>query len=113
MCLRKERIEKLNQFVEILREQIKEVYPVKNMYDAFCLISPDLNNKPKEVPLELWENYIKVIDEMTTLMVEQLTEEQIKNFVDVKDIGKIRGLRAQCGILDDYNNLRDNNDTDI
>ena len=54
-------------------------------------------------------NYIKIIDEMTTLMMEELTE----NFVNVEDINKIRGLRAQCGILDDYNNLRANNDTDI
>ena len=113
MCLRKKRIEELELSVAILREKIQEKYPIKTIYDAFCLIRPDLDNRPKEVPLELWENYIKVIDEMTTLMWEQWTEEQIKDFVDVKDIGKIRGLRAQCGILDDYNNLRDDNDTDI
>ena len=113
MYSRKEKIEKLKIFAAILKEQIQEKYPIKTIYDLFRLSSPDLGNRPKEVPLELWEDYIKVVDEMTTLMIEQWTEEQIKDFVDIKDIGKIRGLRAQCGILDDYNNLRDNNDTDI
>ena len=113
MCLRKKRIEELELSVATLREKIQEKYPIKTMYDAFCLISPNLDNRPKEVSLELWENYIKVVDEMTALMIEQWTEEQIKNFVDIKDLRKIRGLRAQCGILDDYNNLRDNNDTNI
>lgn len=113
MCSRKERIEELNQSLEILRKQIQEKQPVKNMHDAFRLIMPDLDNRPKEVPLELWKNYIKVIDEMTTLSIEQWTEEWTKDFVNVKDIGKIRGLRAQCKVIDDYYNLGEIDDTDI
>lgn len=109
MCLRKKRIEELKIFAAMLRDQIQEKYPIKTIYDLFCLQSPNLDNKPKEVSLELWENYIKIVDEMTTLMMEELTED----FVNVEDTNKIRGLRAQCGILDDYNNLRANNDTDI
>lgn len=113
MCLRKKRIEELELSVTILREKIQEKYPIKTMYDAFCLISPDLDNRPKEVPLELWENYIKVVNEMTALMWEQWTEEQIKDFVDVKDIHKIYGLRTQYGALDDYYNLGEINDTNL
>lgn len=70
MCSRKKRIEELELSVTILREQIQEKYPIKTIHDAFRLIRPDLGNRPKEVPLELWENYIKVVDEMTTLMWE-------------------------------------------
>ena len=112
MYSRKERIEELKQFSEILRKQIQEVYPVKNMYDAFCLISPDLNNKPKEVPLELWKHYIEVIDELTTLSIEQWTEEYTKDFVDVRDLHKTRGLRAKLQVYDDCG-WSDDNDSNI
>ena len=112
MCSRKERIEELNQFSEILRKQIQEVYPVKNMCDAFCLIRPDLSNRPKKVPLELWKHYIEVIDELTTLSTEQWTEEYTKDFVDIRDLHKTRGLRAKLLVYDDCG-WSDDNDSNV
>ena len=52
---------------------------------------PCSENRPKGVPNELWEQYAQINDEITTLEIEKYIEE---NFIDVKDIGKIRGLRA-------------------
>ena len=112
MCSRKERIEELYQFSEILRKQIQEVYSVKSIHDAFRLIRPDLSNKPKEVSLELWKHYIEVIDELTTLSIEQWTEEYIKDFVDVRDLYKTRGLRAKLQVYDDCG-WSDDNDSNI
>ena len=71
---------------------------------------PCSENRPKGVSNELWKQYAQINDEIMTLEIEKYIEE---NFVDVKDIGKIRGLRAQCEVLDDYYNLGEMNDTNL
>ena len=91
MCSRKERLEELFKKEKKIRKQIESKFPIKNKYDIFSFIMPCSENRPKGVPNELWEQYAQINDEIMTLEIDKYIEE---NFVDVKDIGKIRGLRA-------------------